>query len=660
MALICLVPAAGIAHPDHGGGGKELFPGEGVVSDAKQHGGDEGHLPAHHDSDIELVGKGEVTNPSGAGNTGRIADVTGYGDYAYLNAFNAPTCQAGGVHVMDMSHPTKPVEVREAFIPTSPGSYAGEGIQVVPVDNESFSGDLLVHQNETCDPAQIIDPARAGGISLWDVSDPRAPQPLSLHTGDFTSETGGIDPAPNTVHSMRLWTSDLDGRTYAVLVDTEESTDVDIIDISDPRHPVLINDTLDLVALFGVDQESPESLTQVFSHDMDVYQVGKRYVMNMNYWDGGYVLLDVTDPRDVSLIAESDFAELDEQQLKRGREISPEGNAHQSELSPDHKFMIGTDEDFAPFRIKATIDSGPSAGIEYPALQADDTPPILDDTPVSGPTTAVGLGCEPLPTGTGTALVERGVCPFQQKLDNVVTAGYTAGLVFGTVGPDCDTLINMAATGAIPFLYIGRTTGLQLLSAEGVTPETACDTPSPAGATGQATTIAAIFDGWGYVRLFETKIPKQPGREGSIEQVDTYAIEESQDPAHATGSGDLSVHEVAMDPDTDVAYLSYYAGGLRVVEYGTKGLTEVSAFIDEGGNNFWGVEVWHDEHGTKYVLASDRDFGLYVFRYPPADATGRGVIPTLLRSVALAAQPAGCTSTGTVTETSGCSRTVTS
>jgi hypothetical protein len=32
MALICLVPGTSIAHPDHGGGGKELFPGEGVVS----------------------------------------------------------------------------------------------------------------------------------------------------------------------------------------------------------------------------------------------------------------------------------------------------------------------------------------------------------------------------------------------------------------------------------------------------------------------------------------------------------------------------------------------------------------------------------------------------------------------------------------------------
>lgn len=47
------------------------------------------------------------------------------------------------------------------------------------------------------------------------------------------------------------------------------------------------------------------------------------------------------------------------------------------------------------------------------------------------------------------------------------------------------------------------------------------------------------------------------------------------------------------------------------------GIQEVGAFIDEGDNNFWGVEVWHDEHGELFVLASDRDHGLYVFQYTP-------------------------------------------
>ena len=64
-----------------------------------------------------------------------------------------------------------------------------------------------------------------------------------------------------------------------------------------------------------------------------------------------------------------------------------------------------------------------------------------------------------------------------------------------------------------------------------------------------------------------------------------------------------------------LAYLSYYSGGFRVVTYGKNGIQEVGAFIDEGGNNFWGVEIWNDENGEQFVLASDRDFGLYIFQY---------------------------------------------
>ena len=46
----------------------------------------------------------------------------------------------------------------------------------------------------------------------------------------------------------------------------------------------------------------------------------------------------------------------------------------------------------------------------------------------------------------------------------------------------------------------------------------------------------------------------------------------------------------------------------------------MAAFIDEGGNNFWGVHSIADsragEDGT-LVLLSDRDFGLYVLKYAP-------------------------------------------
>jgi hypothetical protein len=187
------------------------------------------------------------------------------------------------------------------------------------------------------------------------------------------------------------------------------------------------------------------------------------------------------------------------------------------------------------------------------------------------------------------------------------------------------TRVTMLAVGDIPFLHVTRLTGLQLLQVAGVTEANACTTASPAaGSPSASTEIEAIFDGWGYVRLFKTHIPGEVGTTGSISQVDTYTIPEAQDPAYATGFGALSVHEVAMDPkDHKLAYISYYSGGFRVVEYGNKGIEEVGAFIDEGGNDFWGVEV-HNVGKEQYVLASDRDYGLYIFQYaPPTKGKGK-------------------------------------
>ena len=86
-------------------------------------------------------------------------------------------------------------------------------------------------------------------------------------------------------------------------------------------------------------------------------------------------------------------------------------------------------------------------------------------------------------------------------------------------------------------------------------------------------------------------------------------------PAYANGSGDLLVHEVATSQvRRDLAYYSYYAGGFRVAKVQGGKLVEVGHFIDEGGNNFWGVQVFQ-RNGKEYVAASDMDYGLYIFQY---------------------------------------------
>jgi hypothetical protein len=616
VALTMAFTSSAFAHPDHVGDGEnsisheEDFPGEGVEQE-KQHDSDQGHLPPVQ-RNVRLIGKAEVTHPGGLSNDGRVGDVFAFENYAYLNGFRDPApCANTGVHVIDISDPTRPFEVKEAFIPTTEGSYAGEGIKVIPIAGM----DVLIHQNETC--PGVVPAGPTGGISLWDVTDPTRPQPLARHQGDNTGPDGQDQGFVNDSHSFTVWTNVDTGKTYVAMIDNFENTDVDILDVTDPRNPVLINDTLDLVA--QTQQAVPDTLTAVFSHDMDVRRFGSRDVMVVDYWDGGYVLLDVTDPtpEGVIFMGHSDYPLLDEERLARGTEIEPEGNAHQGELDPTGRFLLAADEDFTPFRVFASITSGPNRGYEFIAAQASDTPALTEEnTPITGAPTFVGLACGPLPPGTGVALVERGVCTFQVKLDNIKAAGYSGGIVFNNVREDCLSLVTMLAQGDLPFIFVNREVGLKILNVEGVEGEAACETPTPENPQTAELNIEAVFDGWGYVRLFETRFAHDGTGGATFRQIDTFAVPESQDPAFALNSGDLSVHEIAMDPNpgSKLAYSSYYTAGFRVFEYDNTGIREVGAFIDEGGNNFWGVEV-HHVNGRRVILASDRDFGLYIFDY---------------------------------------------
>jgi len=338
--------------------------------------------------------------------------------------------------------------------------------------------------------------------------------------------------------------------------------------------------------------------------------------MLASYWDGGYAKLNVEDPANPAFIADTDFASVDPVRLEvtgGAQRVTPEGNGHQAEFTRDNRYFISTDEDFDPFRVTATMGDG----TEFTAIQADNVPHINNDTSLAGDTRGVGLACDAaaIPPADEThtiAVIERGVCDFTVKVQNVEAAGYDAAIVFNRTGEDgCETAINMLVEAGIPAVFVSRTDGFRILT--GTVPagytcsEDGSGTAAPAvGTNGQIVDIHAIFDGWGYVHLYDA---------ATMQEIDQYAIEEGQTQAFASGFGDLSVHEVATDPDEDLAYLSYYAGGLRVLRYGSGGLMEVGKYIAEGGNNFWGVEVHQHPNGQKYVLASDRDSGLYILQY---------------------------------------------
>jgi hypothetical protein len=631
--VVCAVLGANvaIAHPGDSrigaGDANELFPGEGVVDAKVQHGGAGDHLPPVQHN-VALIGSAALSAPPGTDGdmTGRVADVAAYGNYAYLNAFNAADCLGGGAWIVDMSDPTDPVEV--GFLPTTDGNYAGEGAQVITVEYGPYAGrQLFIHQNEVCSLALAVATGKdryRGGINIWDVTDPLDPELLVEHAGDTD---GPVAPQANSSHSVFAWNSHVDEKVYAVLIDNFEFADLDIMDITDPANPVMVNDTLDLFELFGIGANNPTHLQAIFGHDMMVYRKGNRYIMNVSYWDGGYVLLDVTDPTpgNVTLIANWEFPEFDDQRLLHGEEVPPEGNAHQSEFSPDFRFLIGTDEDFSPFGFEFTSSAFEGT---RPALESAFTPPIatLPGWSLSGEVAHVGRGC-PADPASGIAvddpyladpagkiaLIQRGGCRFDHKVARAQLAGAIGVVVYGLDGDESMVLMggeNPVVTGpasvvgvaiTIPALFVQNSAGVLLRD----------------GAPPVTVTAEAVFNGWGYVRLFRTNVPGGVGQTGSIEQIGTYAVTEAQDPAFAIGFGDLTVHEVATDPrpGTKLAYLAYYAAGLRVIEYDQHGIREVGAFIDEGGNNFWGVEVHKHPDGRYYVLASDRDRGLYIFQY---------------------------------------------
>lgn len=60
------------------------------------------------------------------------------------------------------------------------------------------------------------------------------------------------------------------------------------------------------------------------------------------------------------------------------------------------------------------------------------------------------------------------------------------------------------------------------------------------------------------------------------------------------------------------------------VDTSTCELVEVGGYLDPEGNNFWGVETFVidedgdgvSDDGFTYILASDRDNGLWIFRDP--------------------------------------------
>ncbi|HEX6235035.1 MAG TPA: hypothetical protein VFZ63_18035 [Jiangellaceae bacterium] len=610
-----------------------------------QHGTDEGHLVGPGEwGKIDLLDVVDLTDTDDL-----IADVTVSpdGNTAFLANWGEPDCAGpetggktspdAGAYVIDISDIESDPESAEliGFIPSHQDTRPGEGMQVIELTTRWFSGDVLVMNNEACGKNF------KGGVSLWDVTDPTKPKRLSTHFGDRSA----LISDANTIHSAFAW--DAGDRAFVVMTDNEEFPDVDIMEITNPKRPRLIAE----LNLNDFNVTQPElGLTDSFLHDMVVKQIDGDWIMLLSYWDGGWVLLNVDDPANPVFIADSDYPAVDPELLEElGVSLTPEGNAHQAEFTIDNRFIIGTDEDFAPYRTdEFEITTGPHAGV-YPSgiVPGGQAPAILDDLTLNGPVVYGGYGCPdsaPVPSpedipgylamlepGEETIIVlQRGPvgdpsaseapCFPGEKAHEAALAGWDAvlfvnhhageaagGEPFCGSGAFVDEIVAICTTHAA----FHRLFDLAPLDPPWSYPENLA-----IGTIGAEIEVGSIFDGWGYVWLLDRE---------TLEPLDTFAIPEAHDPDFAFGFGDLSVHEVAVDPqDPSLAYLSYYSGGLRAIQIqcadpsdnSTCELVEVGGYLDPAGNDFWGVETFVGEDGRTYILGSDRDSGLWIFVDP--------------------------------------------
>jgi hypothetical protein len=629
-------------------GGDSTFSGDG-----HQHGGDDGHLPGSR-ANVQKVGQLELTGRFGNVAAGQIADLSIYKDHAYLNSWSEESCTRGGTYVADIRDPRKPKEI--AFIPALEGNYHGEGAHVISASTGAFSGDLLAVNNETCKSV-----ARGGGFDLYDVSDPANPKVLVQGAGDFGGEgqMSGPGTKANEYHSVFLWKDD--GKVYLVASDNEELHDVDIFDVSNPRSPKPVGE-YDMLAQFPQIAETPMPYGDlVLNHDMIVKEVNGRDMLLDSYWDAGYLLIDVENPAKPAYFGDSDFGLTDP--LVPGTS-PPEGNAHQAEFSFDNQYFLAADEDFNPYRADqffvgdqlrpaAEVAGGLSVAslgdqtltgkVVYGGYGCPQDPNVDAEIPKAADYTAEELGLQA--GDEKILLLQRG--PFGDpdedydgdgKIyddDDGCFPGEKAAEAFDA-GWDAVVLVNRhdpsgLASADEPYCGSGGEVHDKLMVTVCTThaafhelfgtqprfesPYEPGDAPTIGAVSTQRVRATSKFDGWGYAHLYRQQA-------GKVERVDSYAISEALDPNYAFGFGDLSIHEFATDPTRNLAYISYYSGGMRVVQFGEGGIEEVGHYIDPNGNNFWGVETFVPGNkaagalkGQRLFAGSDRDHGLWLFRY---------------------------------------------
>lgn len=545
---------------------------------------------------VALVGALEL-----APSTGVHADVAGFKKLAFVGKWRED-CPGTGVDIIDISRPASPAKIADT---ADHADTSMEDMQAVTIGTR----DVLALGLQDCGNDPTLG---ASGLELVDITNPADPRTLSVFDVDqFGVDIGGV-------HELDVTTTP-SGRVLALLavpnLEAQSSDDAGlngqgdllIVDITDPANPVLAGEwgVLDhpgfgVPFYLGVRQGAD---ARTYLHSVRANADGTRaYLSN---WDAGVITLDISAPGAPAFLGRTSF------------EPGEEGNAHSVDEGKGGSLLAQADEDYTPFHLE--FRSSAFSGTR-PAIEASFTPLVVDqpNREMAGEVVNVGRGCPAGVIGSGVladpyladpagkiALIERGGCRFDHKVARAQAAGATGAIVYNNAaGGEFLVLMggNIPVTTpdgsqvqlTISAVFVQRSTGLLLRAG----------TPP---VTGSAT---AVFDGWGFLRLFDTSNPASPVA------LSTFATANANNEAVAT-QGTWSVHNPEIVGST--LYASWYSDGVRVIDISRPRAPREMGFWAGAGAPAGApaVNIWSVVPHGGLLLASDRNFGLYVLKRSP-------------------------------------------
>jgi hypothetical protein len=525
-----------------------------------------------------------------------FGDITSYGQLAIIGS-SGWGC-ANSVSIIDIANPAAPTLLAQS--PPLP-NLSMEDVEAIRIGDR----DVLAIGLQGCGVNRRRSP---GGLDLIDITDPRNPVRLStfaLRPVEDDANGHGV----HGVHELDV-TQTADGRALALLAvpDLEVATagedgrggvgDLLILDISDPTAPRQI-------AEWGAREEpalGPALMdtlfqgtnTAVFLHSVRASADGTRAYLS--YWDASVMILDISDPASPRYLGRTTYG------------ADEEGNAHSVASSDEGHLLVQADEDFESKN--PMITSNTFSG---------ERPVVAHFTSMERPEGAVVYAGRACPAGTVSgqpeedplaaeivgviALLDPGGCRPDEKVARAQMAGASAVLLYGgetvrEAGPILEGRPLRLPDGAsmaqrIPVLIISHATAQELIGAE--------------GPVRIATSVG--FDGWGGLRLFDLSDPARPV------QISAFRTAGADDEGLLqTSSSWRSAHNPELR-DT-VLFVSWFAEGVRAVDIADPRAPREIGFWAGAGVppdappvDIWGIAL----HGD-LILASDRNFGLYILR----------------------------------------------